>query len=263
MEFFAYVGSTSGAPMPSPFPGIDPFIESSNRWNDFHHGMLVAMRTQMNAGLPPEFIARLGTRVQMTAEDVPPSANSKALSTASHMNGPHRLPQDMGAPGAYEQLFIDVLHVPRQRTVAHVEMLCPPNKAGCNDRTAYLATRRDLVHHGVNLVEIDLLLQGERLPMLAPLPRGNYYAFVTRSVSPSNCDIYSWSIRDPLPVVPVPIDDEGREIGLNVAAAFSDTYEHGRYDRVLQYDTPPSFLNAEDQEWVAKVFSESYRSTER
>src|SRR5215510_1075963 len=43
--------------MPSPFPGMDPYIESSGMCGDFHSSMLAAMRAELNRLLPPGYAA--------------------------------------------------------------------------------------------------------------------------------------------------------------------------------------------------------------
>jgi hypothetical protein len=54
-----------------------------------------------------------------------------------------------------------------------LEVLSPSNKSG-KGRQAYLAQRFEYRHHNINLVEIDLLLGGDRVPLLAPLPCVHY-----------------------------------------------------------------------------------------
>ena len=42
--------------MPSPFPGMDPYIESWI-WGSFHTNVIVAIRDQLNPRLPKRYIA--------------------------------------------------------------------------------------------------------------------------------------------------------------------------------------------------------------
>src|SRR3954452_19217696 len=50
--------------MPSPFPGMDPYIEVRNRWPDFHHDMISHCRAALNARLPEDYVATINERVQ-------------------------------------------------------------------------------------------------------------------------------------------------------------------------------------------------------
>src|SRR5437868_3863160 len=45
--------------MPSPFPGMDPYIEPSGMWGDFHGSLLGAIRADLNAHLPEGYAASI------------------------------------------------------------------------------------------------------------------------------------------------------------------------------------------------------------
>src|SRR3954453_15010102 len=133
-----------------------------------------------------------------------------------------------------------------------VEVLSPSNKT-LPGRVPYLAKRRDLLHHGVNLVEIDLLLEGYRLSMLVPLPAGDYYAFVTRAETYDRCDVYPWSVRQALPTIRVPLRPGDTEVSLDLADVLVKTYEVGRYDRLVRHQQPVELpLSPPDAAWVTE-----------
>ena len=51
--------------MPSPFPGMDPFLESPGIWPDFHDGLAAAIRADLNRTLPRPYYARLEMRPEI------------------------------------------------------------------------------------------------------------------------------------------------------------------------------------------------------
>ena len=105
----------------------------------------------------------------------------------------------------------------------------------------------------LSIILIDLLLAGERIPMLAPLPSGDYYAFVTRCPGCDRCDVYAWSVRQPLPTIPVPLRPPDADVPLDLAAAFRATYDLGRYARVLRYERSADLaLSEPDATWAAQ-----------
>lgn len=256
--------------MPSPFPGMDPYIEATGAWQTFHHAFLTSCHDLLNECLPPNYIATLGERVELIDDgdlgirarvvgpDVavvhdPRSATPAATgSAASATLEPQTLPQATEWLDEPKQLYVQIVHLPEQRVVTDVELLSPSNKRPASeDRAAYLAKRKALFRHQINLVEIDLLVGGQRLKMLAPLPAGDYYAFVTRCQSSHQCDVYSRSVRDLLPTVAIPLRVDDGTAPLDLADAFRRTYERGRYERILRYSGPaPASLRAEDQEWA-------------
>ena len=49
--------------MPSPFPGMDPYIEDPEIWGDFHSDLAAEIRAELNKLLQPRYVARLIPRV--------------------------------------------------------------------------------------------------------------------------------------------------------------------------------------------------------
>jgi hypothetical protein len=109
-----------------------------------------------------------------------------------------------------------------------IEILSPTNKAG-EGFSKYLRKRRATIRQKVHLVEIDLLLGGERLPMAEPLPPGDYCAVVSRSEERPASSVYAWTIRDPLPSVLIPLKRPDPDATLDLAAHFATAYDRGRY----------------------------------
>ena len=266
--------------MLSPFPGMDPYVESTGICSNLHHALITACHDLLNERLPANYVAAIEERVLMIgntedggparlvepdvavlhaspAQSTPPEPRAaQSISTLE----PRTLPQEIELLDAPKQLYIQVLHLPERALVTDIELLSPANKRrGSDDRAAYLSRRRDLILHQVNLVELDLLIKGERLTMLAALPAGDYFAFVTRWQTGRQCAVYSWSLRQALPTIPVPLREGDGEVGLDVAIVFSQTYARGRYDRLLHYDRVPESVGEPDRAWVAQRLAEAAR----
>ena len=45
--------------MPSPFPGMDPYIETLELWSDFHNNLASEMQARLNQLIQPRYVARL------------------------------------------------------------------------------------------------------------------------------------------------------------------------------------------------------------
>ena len=45
--------------MPSPFPGMNPYLEEPGTWSDFHTSLYGTIKERLNATLPPGYAARL------------------------------------------------------------------------------------------------------------------------------------------------------------------------------------------------------------
>src|SRR5258706_326748 len=51
--------------MPSPFPGIDPYIEARGRWADFRARFLTYVCDELSARLPEHYVAQMEEQVRL------------------------------------------------------------------------------------------------------------------------------------------------------------------------------------------------------
>jgi len=49
--------------MPSPFPGMDPYLERPSLWPDVYHELISQIRAALKPTLRPKYVARVETRV--------------------------------------------------------------------------------------------------------------------------------------------------------------------------------------------------------
>ncbi|MEZ4594393.1 MAG: DUF4058 family protein [Chloroflexota bacterium] len=55
--------------MPSPFPGMDPYLEVSHRWSDLHQRLITYISEYLQPQLRPKYIARIEERIQLASFD--------------------------------------------------------------------------------------------------------------------------------------------------------------------------------------------------
>jgi len=151
--------------------------------------------------------------------------------------------------------YIEILHQPDRSLVTALKLLSPANKEQPG-RTEYLAKRRALLCQKVHLVELDLLRGGQRVPLQCPLPPADYYYLLARAEQRPDCQVYSWTVRHPLPRLPVPLREPDPDLPIDLAAVFTTAYERGRFQRRLNYRGPvPATLRPADQHWVETVLN--------
>ena len=161
--------------MPSPFPGMDPWLESPAIFPDLHNRFITHLSEALNAVLPPPYFAAIANRVWVEESDrrVEPDANVlKPQGANGHpaassgggvaaLAGPGLLtiPAEAPADEPMEEAFLEIQATPGgERLVTAVEVLSLSNKgAGSSNRAAYRQKQREFRAAGVNLVEIDLL----------------------------------------------------------------------------------------------------------
>jgi hypothetical protein len=252
--------------MRSPFPGMDPYLEDPAFWPDFHPTFLVCLREAIADRLPDPYEARLNERVkliQMSEEMI--QLIYPDVGVSDHA-GPRRAgPATGGARNAallepvvlphepleeVRETRIEILHRPERALVTVIEVLSPWNKTG-EGFIEYRAKRKAILQQPVHLVEIDLLLGGKRLPMGRPLPRGDYFAYVSRTDDRPNGQIHSWTMHEPLPLLPIPLRVPDPDIVIELQQVFQLTFERGRYGRSLRYgEAPPIKMSDDDAAWA-------------
>jgi hypothetical protein len=251
--------------MNSPFPGMDPFLEQPAFWSDFHFTFINYWREAIADALPPEYEATLGERVYLVEHDpdmrklgfpdvavthddlsspTPPSSSS-GTATLEPVTIPLII---LDGP---RETYIEIVHQPEQSLVATLELLSPANKAQPG-RTEYLAKRHALIYQKVHLVELDLLLGGRRVQ--EPLPLADYYYLVSHGDRRPDCNVYRWTLREPLPTLPVPLRAPDPDIFVDLGAVFATAYSRARFFRRINYQAPiPTVVNKRDQAWVEGV----------
>jgi hypothetical protein len=149
--------------MNSPCPGMDLFIEACGLWEDFHSHLIEGIGEALAGALPEHYVVRTGRRAYLSFEE------------------------------EHRERFIEIYQVGRtQRLVTSIEVLSPSNKRpGTPGWDLYQRKRQSLVLSGVNLVEIDLVRSGERMPMLDPWPNSPYSLQVTRPNRDSVCTVWA------------------------------------------------------------------------
>lgn len=247
--------------MPSPFPGMDPFIEQQ-RWMGFHITLLTVVSELLVSVVRPRYFVEIGKYVYPGSDDEEPAPDLSVVDLGAGTSGNggavatlkpaiHTLP----APKR-RQAFLTLRTRDRRDVVTVIELLSPWNKTPGDGRGEYLAKRANVLAVPANLVEIDLLRGGQRLPTKEPLASADFHAFVTRKATARTAEVYSWQLRDPLPVIPVPLAGGDPDVGLDLQRAFVTTYDRAGYDYALDYRRsiePP--LDEATERWARSLAS--------
>lgn len=277
--------------MPSPFPGMDPFIEGQ-AWAEFHTDFVVALREALMPQLVPRYVARIEQRVivEPTAasptseerfivpdvfivEELPaPSAATIATALTAVAEAVQVVPELTGRvqevhlaevpDEEVRERFVEIRVRETGELVAVIEVLSPANKRkGSVGRTLYLRKRRELLYSRVHLVELDLLRGGERMPMVAAPPT-DYVALVSRWEWRPKAVAIGWTLRDALPPLPVPLKGRDEWVKVDLQQVFSTVYDRGGYRYLLDYRRPVEPpLSDTDKAWVEATLAKAMQAT--
>ena len=252
--------------MPSPFPGMDPYLEGS-LWTNVHTQLSVEIAGQLAPRLRPRYMPFTEKRFTIAApgdEDgiavgtvdlrpdvaaaesgrgpvrVKPTGSqptgSPSSSAATGLAPPLRLATVM--PVSVPFVTVEIRDLENRQLVTAIEVLSPANKRGTT-RREYLAKRHRLLMSTAHLMEIDLLREGHRVPMRQPLPPAPYFVLLSRAESRPVTDVWPIELSQPLPVVPVPLLPGDADVELDLRAALAAVYDRFSYDLAVDYTQPP------------------------
>lgn len=236
--------------MPSPFPGMDPYLEGS-LWTTLHSQLAAEIARQLAPRLRPKYIALTTERfvmdilegvgisrasaypdVAIAESHVWPSASDRAAAIAP---APLRLATVVPTPVPH--FSVEIRDTANRELVTAIEILSPTNKRG-DARKEYLAKRQRLLLSAAHLMEIDLLRSGERVPMQRPLPPAPYFVFLSRAASRPLMEVWPINLDASLPTVPVPLLDGDPDVPLDLQLAFTTIYDLLGYDLIADYTHP-------------------------
>jgi hypothetical protein len=256
--------------MKSPFPGMDPYLES--RWRDVHSRMAYLASDQLAPQLPPALRARIEeTFVIETDEEGRPRRVSPDTAITETRRPAPGTGSGAGGVGVAEPLVVTweveasiqrsvrIVDTTRgQRVVTAIEFLSPTNKLDVRERRAYRRKQRDLLDGGASLVEIDLIRSGNYIlyPPEVALPSDIQVAYlvsVTRGWDEGTASIYPIGMRDRLPVIRVPLREADPVAFLDIQRLIDDAYAGGRYDDIDYAEDPDPPLTGEDATWADQL----------
>jgi hypothetical protein len=272
-----------GLIMPSPFPGMDPYIEVCGLWEDFHYALIYEVKSVLSQGIPDRYVVRTGERsylvlVESDGKDSHPFLPDVSVTVPrSRKKGGKKGGTALAEPAAGEQphvlrAFIEEEHreqfveiyetEPEMRLVTALEVLSPSNKrSGSPGWDLYQRKRQSILLGNVNLVEIDLLRSGQRPPMLDPWPKSPYTLMVARARKAQSCRVWEAHFQRPLPPIPVPLAKPDPDILLSLQPLIDTIYQRFRYGRSIDYArelTPP--LSPEEAAWCRQQLQARSRS---
>jgi hypothetical protein len=238
--------------MPSPFPGMDPYLEGA-LWTTFHFALGAEIVRQLAPRLRPRYLVLPVERFVMeTSDDIAITANiypdvgvAKSARETPAVYAPSAtvLPLHLATviPEAVPHVSIEIRDTANRQLVTAIEILSPTNKRA-EGRMEYLSKRRRILLSTAHLLEIDLLRQGRRLPMHDPLPPAEYFILLSRAENRPIMEVWPLALRDRLPAVPVPLLLGDSDVSLDLQQTFISTYDLLGYDLAIDYTRPPEPL---------------------
>lgn len=221
--------------MPSPFPGMDPYLEEPGLWPDVHHELISVVRESLNAQLRPRYFARIEDRVYVSDEHDPG----------------HRVIED-----EIHEARIEVIDRLEKSVVAVIEILSPSNKIpGSRGRESYRSKREQVMRSPSHFIEVDLLRAGDGFAPFEALPLHDYRMHVSRVSRRPRGTLWPIRLDQRLPPMPIPLRDGDADAQVDLQQALTTVYERAGYDLDIDYrrEPPPPPIDPAYADWIDRL----------
>lgn len=260
--------------MPSPFPGMDPYLEGY-LWPDVHNALANKIRQQLTPKLRPRYAARLEVYVvedsfpeseigilypdvevmQLRQRQATNTVPTNVVSSESVMVTPAPLTLPILQPIPVRLANVEIRDTAQNLLVTCIEILSPVNKREPG-LAVYRQKRQRLYQAGIHLVELDLLRRGTRLFAHPQMPDVPYAIALTRAHS-GVIDAWPLKLQNKLPNIPVPLRSPDPDVILDLSTAIREIYDEAAYDLSINYSEspPPPALSEVDKHWLETLLN--------
>ena len=255
--------------MPSPFPGMNPYLEAAGVWQDFHAAYLPAIREAIAEQVAPDYFVSLEEHLYI-AEPPHPELRFIGRSDVAVKGGPALRTYDESATALLEAPYTVLQADPKdiftesylairdreyQSIVTIIELLSPANKSPGVARGAYLGKRQEYFWSSIHFIEIDLLRGWGRMP-LDDMPACDYAVVLKRRTTWPRAGIWPLRLKDRLPEIPIPLNEPDPDARLDLQAVLNQVYDRAKYRYRIYTSKPRPPLLLDDASWADTIVSD-------
>jgi Protein of unknown function (DUF4058) len=251
--------------MPSPFPGMNPYLEHPDFWPGLHHLLISELVRLLSPQLRPKYLVSLEVRMYETDDEntllvgipdvsvlrpkIPPNSLTSNVAIAAHPAQP--LTVKIPIQITVREGYLEIKEVSTQEVITVIEILSPTNKRQGKGREKYEQKRKNILGSRTNFVEIDLLRSGQIMPIINNV-QSDYRILICRGDRRPLGDLYAFNLRDSIPIFPLPLRLEDNEPMIDLQGLLNEIYELAAYDLKIDYNSwePVPKLSDSDGVWV-------------
>lgn len=250
--------------MPSPFPGMDPWLERPAVFPDLRFTFTVYLSRAINAVVPEPYYSIIRERTWLETYPrrivepdavVPPPARTGDVVTVH-------------APIGFSEFRENYLEIRDSEpgdgrpALTTIEVLSIENKTpDAESRGFFRQRQREDLSAGVNRVEIDLLRRGRHTTAVPfdwaveKTGRFDYHVCVHRFDRPEDFEVYPVRLPESLPSVSLPLLPGTPDVVVNLQDLLTQCYDTGLYGRRVRYHEhqPEPPLTDEQARWAEDV----------
>ena len=257
--------------MPSPFPGMNPYLEHPELFPGLHHLLIGEIARFLSPQLRPKYRVAVEVRMYETNEEnsllvgIPdvivksretlPDVTMTNVAVTAPTTEPVRVTIPM--PLTIREGYLEVREVGTEALVTTIEILSPTNKRVGKGRQMYEEKREQVLLSRTNLVEIDLLRKGESMPFLGNNVASSYRILVCRGNKRPYGDLYAFNLPSAIPSFYLPLRSGDIEPVIDLQALLNEMYDIYGYDLVVNYSQEAvPLLSKTEAVWAHELLRE-------
>jgi len=257
---------------------MDPYLEYPAFWPSVHHLLIAYTAEDLQPQLLPRYVVNIEERVflEPVGRDRIPDVHiavpqeliwperdrggSVAITqpeVAVALPKPEWIPAELGLE--IHEGYIEILDIAGNEVITVIEVLSPSNKPPGPGHDVHRAKQQEVLCSPANLVEIDLLRQGLDT-VVAPISkttsngRADYLICTRRTARPDGFEVVRFTVRDPLPLVAIPLRAGENDVVLHLPEVFARCYDVGAYAYRVDYARDPDPpLSSADTTWATEL----------
>ncbi|NJM08055.1 DUF4058 family protein [Candidatus Gracilibacteria bacterium] len=256
--------------MPTPFPGMDPYLEHPALWPDIHNSLIAALSDELAPQLRPRYYVAIKERIYTfepgelvfvgRADNaiVQRFTPSETLAEAQPSDVSDRVIVEVAAADLLRETYVEVRTADTHDLVTVLEILSPTNKRSGEGHAQYLRKRNVILSSLTHLVEIDLVRAGETMPMQRWSGSSDYRTLVSRAEQRPRALLLPFNVRQPIPAFALPLYSGDNEPVVDLNRILHQLYERRSYDLRVNYRTDPEPpLAPGDAAWAAGLLHDA------
>ena len=236
--------------MPSPFPGMDPYLERPSLWHGFHTFLIASIAMSLAPRVAPRYYVDVEERTYLLiGEDrkwlgIPDVAVVRSPGATSVLRESpaavmvRDVVVQVPVPEQVRERYLVIRDTASHEVVTVIEILSPANKQSGEGRRQYEEKRGHVLASLTSLVEIDLLRGGDSMPIVAT-PSSHYRLLVSRAWERPNAHLYPFNLNESIPEIPIPLRSGESEPTLALGTLVTQVYDQARYDLRIDYTSEP------------------------
>ncbi len=259
--------------MPTPFPGMDPYLERRGLWEEVHPALIIELQQLLTPLVRPRYRVAVERRTYLallTPDDLVGRPDVLVVDTgrepagmmtaATTLAGTNPLVAELPMPEEVVERYLELRDVVTGEIITVIELLSRTNKLDYRGRRDYEEKRFKVLGSRTHLVEIDLIRAGEPMAMRVQGDghRSDYRIVVSRTYHRPRADVYVFGLRQPIPAFPVPLRRGEDEPVVDLNALLHELYDRAGYDLAIDYRQeadPP--LEGDDAVWADALLREN------